>query len=54
MSVPTAIHLGRSLNKRRRLALGFTKGVTPCHATLTETLRAIDGRALAYALVDRI
>ena len=26
------------------------KGVTPCHATLTETLRAIDGRALAQAL----
>ena len=34
-----AFHLGRSLNKRQRLALGFTKGVTPCHATLTETLR---------------
>ena len=45
-----AFHLGRSLNKRQRLALGFTKGVTPCHATLTETLRAIDGRALAQAL----
>jgi hypothetical protein len=45
-----AFHLRRSLNKRQRLALGFTKGVTPCHATLTETLRAIDGRALAQAL----
>jgi hypothetical protein len=45
-----AFHLGRSLNKRQRLALGFTKGVTPCHAMLTETLRAIDGRALAQAL----
>ena len=45
-----AFHLGRSLNKRQRLALGFTKGVTPCHATLTETLRAIDGRALAQVL----
>ena len=45
-----AFHLGRSLNKRQRLALGFTKGVTPCHATLTETLRAIDGRSLAQAL----
>ena len=36
-----AFHLGRSLNKRQRLALGFTKGVTPRHATITETLRAI-------------
>ena len=45
-----AFHLGRSLNKRQRLALGFTKGLTPCHATLTETLRAIEGRALAQAL----
>ena len=45
-----AFHLGRCLNKRQRVALGFTKGVTPCHATLTETLRAIDGRALAQAL----
>ena len=31
-----AFHLGRCLNKRQRVALGFTKGVTPCHATLTE------------------
>jgi hypothetical protein len=38
------------LNKRQRLALGFMNGKTPCHATLTETLRAIDGRALADAL----
>src|ERR1700704_5011019 len=45
-----AFHLGRGLTKRQRLALGFTKGATPCHATLTETLRAIDGRALAEAL----
>ena len=45
-----AFFLGRSLNKRQRLALGFMNGKTPCHATLTETLRAIDGRALADAL----
>ena len=41
-----AFHLGRSLNNRQRLALGATKGVTPCHATLTETLRAIDGKTM--------
>jgi Transposase DDE domain len=45
-----AFFLGRSLNKRQRSALGFMYGKTPCHATLTETLRAIDGRALADAL----
>jgi DDE_Tnp_1-associated/Transposase DDE domain len=45
-----AFRLGRSLNKRQRKALGFTKGTTPCHATLTETLRAIDGRTLAQTL----
>jgi hypothetical protein len=42
-----AFHLGRSLNKRQRLALGFTKGVTPCHATLTETLSARSQRSPA-------
>ncbi len=42
--------LGRSLNKRRRPARGFKHGKTPCHATLAETLRAIDGRALADVL----
>ena len=45
-----AFFLGRSLNKRQRSALGFVTGKTPCHATLTETLRAIDGCALADAL----
>jgi len=45
-----AFFLGRSLNKRQRSALGFANGDTPCHATLTETLRAIDGRALADVL----
>jgi hypothetical protein len=45
-----AFCLGRSLNQRQRRALGFINGTTPCHATLTETLRAIDGRALAEVL----
>ena len=45
-----AFFLGRNLNKRQRSALGFVNGNTPCHATLTETLRAIDGRALAEVL----
>ena len=45
-----AFLLGRSSNKLQRSALGFVNGNTPCHATLTETLRAIDGRALADAL----
>ncbi|MGJ0531952.1 ISAs1 family transposase [Methylocystis sp.] len=31
------------------MKLGFTKDKTPCHATLTETLRVIDPRALAQA-----
>lgn len=43
-------HLGRSLNARQRSALGFVKGVTPCHSTLTETMRLIDAAALAEVL----
>jgi len=43
-------HLGRSLNARQRSALGFVKGVTPCHSTLTETMRVIDAAALAEVL----
>lgn len=42
--------LGRSLNQRQRHALGFHKGTTPCHATLTETMRAIDPEALMKVL----
>jgi hypothetical protein len=45
-----AFFLGRSLNKRQCLALGFSNGKTPCHATLTETLRVIEARALADVL----
>ena len=45
-----AFRLGRSLNERQRAKLGFRKGTTPCHATLTEILRVIDGRVLAQTL----
>jgi len=45
-----AFLLGRRLNARQRHALGFMNGTTPCHATLTETIRAIDARALAGIL----
>jgi hypothetical protein len=38
------------MTARQRNALGFMNGTTPCHATLTETLRAIDARALADIL----
>ena len=38
------------MSARQRNALGFMNGTTPCHATLTETMRAIDARALANIL----
>lgn len=41
---------GRGLKRDQRRALGFTRGDMPCHATLTETLRYIDGEALAKVL----
>lgn len=44
-----AFELGRSLNSRQRALLGF-KTTTPCHATLTQTLRVIDPHALGAAL----
>ncbi|WP_252733554.1 transposase family protein [Paracoccus marinaquae] len=44
-----AFELGRSLNSRQRAALGFT-ATTPCHATLTQTLRVIDPQALGAVL----
>jgi predicted transposase YbfD/YdcC len=44
-----AFELGRSLTRRERAKLGFS-GRTPCHATLTETLRVIDPMALAHVL----
>jgi DDE_Tnp_1-associated/Transposase DDE domain len=48
-----AFLLGRGMTARQRNALGFMNGTTPCHATLTETLRAIDARALADILGAR-
>ena len=44
-----AFELGRSLTRKERAKLGFF-GATPCHATLTETLRVIDPVALAHVL----
>lgn len=45
-----AFLLGRAMSARQRNALGFMNGTTPCHATLTETMRVIDARALADIL----
>jgi predicted transposase YbfD/YdcC len=45
-----AFRLGRGLTPAQRRALGFMKGTTPCHATLTETVRAIEASALAAVL----
>ena len=42
-----AFFLGHGLNKRQCRAPGFSNGRTPCHATLTETLRVIDAGTLA-------
>jgi hypothetical protein len=48
----SVFRLGRSLNQRQRHALGFVKGTTPCHATLTETMRVIDPDALSKVLCN--
>jgi hypothetical protein len=45
-----AFHLGRSLTREQKWQLGFMRGHTPCHATLTETLRILDARAVADIL----
>lgn len=46
-----AVHrFGRALSDAERRRLGFFKDVTPCHATLTETLRKLDPRSLIAAL----
>ena len=45
-----AFLLGRSLSQHQKAELGFIRGTTPCHATLTETLRVIDAQALADVL----
>ena len=41
---------GRSLSRRQKADLGFIRGTTPCHATLTGTLRVINAQALADVL----
>ena len=45
-----AFLLGRSLTHVQKRQLGFMRGHTPCHATLTETLRILDARAVADIL----
>ena len=45
-----AFVLGRSLSRRQKAALGFVRGTSPCHATLTETRRVIDAQVLADVL----
>ncbi len=41
--------LGRKLTAKQRQQLGFVRGTTPAHATLTETMRVVDADALARA-----
>lgn len=45
-----AFRLGRTLSRRQLAQLGFVRGTSPCHATLTETLRVIDAQALGDIL----
>ena len=45
-----AFLLGRSLTRVQKRHLGFMRGQTPCHATLTETLRILDARAVTDIL----
>ena len=45
-----AFLLGRSLTHVQKRQLGFMRGHTPCHATLTETLRILDAQAVADIL----
>lgn len=42
--------LGRSLNATQRSKLGFVGGRTPCHGTLTETLRMLSPEELITVL----
>jgi hypothetical protein len=43
--------MGRSLNLQQRSALGFVNGHTPCHPTLTETLRILNPDDLIQVLL---
>jgi len=45
-----AFLLGRSLTREQKRQFGFMRGHTPCHATLTETLRVLDAQAVADIL----
>jgi predicted transposase YbfD/YdcC len=45
--------MGRSLNATQRSRLGFVDGRTPCHATLTETVRVLDPNELVM-LLERV
>jgi len=45
-----AFLLGRGLSRRQLAQLGFARGTSPCHATLTEVLRIIDAQALGDIL----
>ena len=45
-----AFLLGRSLTRVQKRQLGFMRGYTPCHVTLTETLRILDAQAVADIL----
>lgn len=38
----SVFRMGRGLTAKQRSELGFMKGKTPCHPTLTETMRVID------------
>ena len=49
-SLMAVYRMGRKLSVRQRQQLGFMRGTMPAHATLTETMRQIDGAALASAL----
>ena len=45
-----AFLLGRGLTRRQKAQLGFVRGTTPCHATLTETGAGASPPNLAMSL----
>jgi hypothetical protein len=46
----SVFRMGRSLNATQRSRLGFVNGCTPCHATLTETVRLLNPDDLLQVL----
>ena len=44
--------MGRTLNATQRSQLGFVNGRTPCHPTLTETVRILDPDDLIQVLLS--